>query len=60
MSLGAHLIELRNRLLIAAIAIGVALVAGWFLSDWVWEVLRQPIEDLQIDGRQAIIQHTDV
>ncbi len=60
MSLGAHLIELRNRLLISAVAIVVALVAGWLLSNWVWDVLRNPIEDLQIDGRQAIIQHTDV
>lgn len=60
MSLGSHLIELRNRLMISAIAIAIALVAGWFLSDWVWDVLRQPILDLQINGRTAIIQHTDV
>lgn len=60
MSLGAHLIELRNRLIIAAIAIAVGLVAGWFLSDWVWDMLRQPILDLEVDGRTALIQYTDV
>ncbi|NLA65703.1 MAG: twin-arginine translocase subunit TatC [Leucobacter sp.] len=60
MSLGAHLVELRNRLMIVAISIVVALVAGWLLSEWVWDVLRQPILDLQIGGRTAIIQHTDV
>ncbi|QHC58605.1 twin-arginine translocase subunit TatC [Rathayibacter sp. VKM Ac-2760] len=43
MSLGSHLIELRNRLFIAAIAIAVACVIGWFLSDWVFEALKAPI-----------------
>lgn len=60
MSLGAHLVELRNRLIIAAIAIVLGLVAGWFLSDWVWDVLRQPIEDLVVDGRAAMIVYPDV
>lgn len=43
MSLGEHLIELRNRLFIAGIAIVVACVAGWFLSDWVLNALKEPI-----------------
>lgn len=60
MSLGAHLIEFRNRLLISAVAIAVALVAGWFLSDWVWTVLRQPILDLEVDGRIAQITYSDI
>lgn len=60
MSLGAHLIELRNRLIISAIAIGVALVAGWFLSEWVWSVLREPIIDLEVDGRTAQITYGDI
>lgn len=60
MSLAAHLIELRNRLVISAIAIAVGLVAGWFLSEIVWDVLRQPILDLEVDGRRAIIQYTDI
>ncbi|WP_243752305.1 twin-arginine translocase subunit TatC [Leucobacter weissii] len=60
MSLGAHLVELRNRLIISGIAIAIGLVAGWFLSEWVWNMLRQPILDLEIDGRTALIQYTDV
>lgn len=60
MSLGAHLIEFRNRFIKAALAVAVGLVVGWMLSDWVWDVLRVPVIDLQIDGRQALIQHTDV
>ena len=40
MSLGAHLIELRNRLFIAAIAVAAAMAAGWYLTPWVWSMLR--------------------
>ena len=60
MSLGAHLVELRKRLLISGIAIAVSLVAGWILSDWVWDVLRQPVLDLEVDGRNATIAYGDV
>lgn len=61
MSLGAHLVELRNRLLISAIAIGVALVAGWLLSTWVWDVLRMPLQAIAREtGRTAQIMYTDV
>ena len=60
MSLGAHLIELRNRLIISAIAIALGLVAGWFLSAWVWDVLRIPILQLEVDGRTAQITYGDI
>lgn len=60
MSLGAHLVELRNRIIIAAIAIILGLIVGWFFSPWVWDVLRQPIEDLVVDGRAAMIVYPDV
>jgi len=60
MSLGAHLVELRNRLIIAAIAIALGMVAGWILSDWVWKMLRLPLEQLGKEGRTALIQYTDV
>lgn len=43
MSLAAHLVELRKRLYIAAIAIVAGTVIGWFASDWLLAVLRQPI-----------------
>lgn len=60
MSLGQHLVELRKRLMYAAIAIVVALVAGWFLSPWVWEMLRKPIEQLGEQGREAMITYGDI
>lgn len=60
MSLGDHLVELRKRLMIAAIAIAVALVAGWLLSGFVWDMLRVPIERLGDEGREAIIAYGDI
>ncbi|MFF2276293.1 twin-arginine translocase subunit TatC [Agromyces sp. NPDC058126] len=45
MSLGAHLIELRKRLFISAIAIVVGMVAGWVLTDlYVWDALQDPVQ----------------
>lgn len=43
MSLGAHLIELRKRLYLAALFIVLGTVAGWFASDWLLSLLREPI-----------------
>ena len=61
MSLGEHLVELRKRLMISAAAIAVGLVAGWFLSDWVWDMLRQPVYDIaEQQGRNAQINYDDI
>jgi sec-independent protein translocase protein TatC len=43
MSLGAHLAELKKRLLIATTAIAVCSVAGFFVSNAVIAAMRQPI-----------------
>jgi sec-independent protein translocase protein TatC len=43
MSLGQHLLELRKRLFLAAAGIVVGGIIGWFLSDFVWDQLREPI-----------------
>lgn len=43
MSLGQHLLELRKRLFLAAAGIAVGAIIGWFLSDFVWDQLREPI-----------------
>lgn len=43
MSLSGHLTELRRRLYVCAIAVVVAMVAGWLLSDVVLAALREPI-----------------
>lgn len=49
MSLAQHLVELRRRLTIAAIAILIGGVAGFILSDWVIELLLLPIKAVADD-----------
>jgi len=46
MSLAGHLIELRNRLMIAAAAIVVGMAVAYFLTDWVMEVITRPVQDI--------------
>ncbi|MGW9630181.1 twin-arginine translocase subunit TatC [Agromyces sp. NPDC055520] len=54
MSLGQHLIELRKRLFISAIAIVVGAALGWWLTDaFVWEAIQEPVH------RVAVAQGTD-
>ncbi|WP_436407406.1 twin-arginine translocase subunit TatC [Agromyces litoreus] len=44
MSLGEHLVELRKRLFISAIAIAVGMVGGWILTDmFVWQAIQDPV-----------------
>lgn len=45
MSLLEHLEELRRRIIVVAIAIAVAGIAGFFLADPVIEILRRPLPD---------------
>jgi sec-independent protein translocase protein TatC len=59
MSLGEHLIELRNRLFIAAGAIVAGAVGGWFLVDWVKATMRIPLEKIA-EERQATMMYTTV
>ncbi|MDN5899370.1 MAG: twin-arginine translocase subunit TatC [Brachybacterium sp.] len=44
MSLGEHLVELRNRLVISAITVLLLSIVGWFLFPWVFEAVKAPIE----------------
>lgn len=61
MPLAAHLRELRKRLFIAAIGIAVGAVAGWVLSDWIWEQLREPVMAIaEAQGRQAEINYPHI
>lgn len=46
MSLGEHLIEFRNRAMIAAAGVLVAAVVGWFLQPIVWNALSEPIHEI--------------
>lgn len=45
MSLLEHLEELRRRIIVVAVAIGVAAAAGFFLADPAIELLRRPLPD---------------
>ncbi len=61
MSLGAHLLELRKRLFISAIAIVVAAAIGWVLSEWVWDALREPVNQIiETQARDAEITYPTI
>ncbi|MCS5713738.1 twin-arginine translocase subunit TatC [Herbiconiux sp. CPCC 205716] len=61
MSLGAHLIELRKRLFLAALGIVLGMVVGWILSDAVLQALTVPIQELSdAQGRTASLNFTDI
>src|SRR5699024_2474101 len=53
MSLGEHLTELRNRLMICAIAVVLLAVVGWFAFDWVFAALQRPFRLAAAQGLQA-------
>jgi sec-independent protein translocase protein TatC len=61
MSLGQHLLELRKRLYFAAAGLLVGAIAGWFLSDFVWAALREPIYAIiEAQHRNAQINYPDI
>ena len=53
MSLVEHLRELRRRVIISAVAVAVGGVLGFFLYDWVIDILKEPYTD--ITGRTSFI-----
>lgn len=61
MTLAEHLVELRKRLLISVVATLVAGVIGWFLADFVWAALSEPVLEIaQERNRDAEINYTTV
>ncbi|WP_235590687.1 twin-arginine translocase subunit TatC [Leucobacter sp. G161] len=60
MSLGEHLVELRKRLIIAALGLVLGLVGGFFLVNPVWDLLRKPINDLKLQGREAVLTYSAI
>ena len=61
MSLREHLLELRKRLFLAAGGLILGAIAGWFLADFVWDSLREPIYAIvAAQDRNAQINYTDI
>ena len=61
MGLVEHLIELRRRLLISAVAIVMASAASWFLADAVWAALSEPVQEIAAQrDRSAEINYPTV
>ena len=46
MTLVEHLTELRTRLIICVVAVGVGMLAGFLLYDWIFDFLLQPYKDI--------------
>ncbi|MGO2659868.1 twin-arginine translocase subunit TatC [Mycetocola reblochoni] len=59
MSLGAHLVELRKRLVLAAIGVGLGMVLGFVVSGWVIEQITIPIETIA-ESRNASLNFDTV
>ena len=61
MSLGQHLLELRKRLFLAAAGIIVGAIIGWFLSEFVWDALREPVYAIaNAQDRNAQINYPNI
>jgi sec-independent protein translocase protein TatC len=60
MSLGQHLLELRKRLVISALAILAFSVGGWFVRGYVLTALRAPIAVLAGSHHAADLNYTTV
>jgi sec-independent protein translocase protein TatC len=59
MSLGAHLIELRKRLIISGLAIFLGAIAGFIIAPEVWKLLSTPIMRIS-DSQNASINYTGI
>lgn len=59
MTLGQHLVELRKRLFRSALAIILCSVGGWFVADFIWDALREPIKAIA-KAHNAVLNYTDL
>jgi len=49
-----HLEELRKRLIVCAIAVGIGFVITYFFSDWIFALLVEPLKAAMPEGDQLI------
>ena len=56
MSLGDHLRELRNRLIIAALGIAAGGVVGWIRYDWLLDKLTAPLSESSITRGGVLVR----
>ncbi len=55
MSLGAHLREARNRLIIAALGVLVGTIVAWIFYDQAFAVLTNPLEVARAHGHNVTV-----
>lgn len=55
MSLGEHMVEIRNRLFICAVFVVVFTVLGWFLYPQLFALLEAPFHQLKNEGKNVNI-----
>ena len=61
MTLGQHLVELRKRISIAALAIVVFSIPAWWAVDYVWAALSAPVlEVAERQNRDATLAYTTI
>jgi len=61
MSLREHLQELRNRVLVSAVAVLLGAVVGWFLYEPLIEALKQPLDEVSEQrGSLATLNYGDI
>ncbi|MET4782534.1 twin-arginine translocase subunit TatC [Glaciihabitans sp. UYNi722] len=60
MSLGQHLVELRKRLFISAIAVVVLSVGGWIVAPYVLEAIREPVKIMASGNHNATLNYSGI
>jgi sec-independent protein translocase protein TatC len=60
MSLGAHLVELRKRLFISALAIVIAMVIGFIVSEFAIGAMAAPITEIAAGRGKALLNFDNV
>ncbi len=57
MSLGQHLVELRKRLMWAAVALVVGMIVAFFITDWVIWMITEPLRIIaETEGERAKVE----